>query len=120
MKQTPNQKITVKLEAEDVTPTWEGLMTWFIEVLQDPKQVKAQATIKPELHRLARIGDAYNTHLKNLAAGHGKIIEAMDFLLLQINDSKYLRHKDKIDEIKQLLLNLKLTYENEKLATKSR
>lgn len=57
---------TIKLAAEDVTPTWEQVLPIHIMVLMNansrrPKGVEAS---KVELHRMARVADKHNAEVR--------------------------------------------------------
>lgn len=49
----------------DMTPSWEGLLPFFLETLDNPKKADLHAQTREELRRMARLADAYAAHIKD-------------------------------------------------------
>jgi len=55
-----NKKLTI-----DCTPTWEGILNWYLAVLEDGNR-EGKSIAKKELLRMAQAADSYNAWCKEV------------------------------------------------------
>lgn len=60
----------------DCTPTWAGILSWYIAVLEDGKTAEGREIAKAELLRMAKLADAYVEINKE----NDRLIQALNIL----------------------------------------
>lgn len=83
-----NNKTTI-----DCTPTWTGILNWYLAVLQDGND-KGKDTAKKELFRMAQIADNY-------VAIQPKVIALVEHISAMHDDAYLTKHPEWHEIVKE-------------------